>query len=246
MEEKLLTPSEYFNIVKERKHTVTEDDLDRIYDNCLDLLNKYKITGQKKAAKKLIFHLETIEKEKSVIDAGINTFIYRSDIEDYIDNVAKDVVKVIELENYERDIPEEIVEVLDKVKDIFDKVYIIFTDYTGKVERTVQKSKRNPDPILFGTFQDESSRTVIERFYYIGDWVDEYCDLTLDKMIDEMKTVRNKNIEHTIKTPEDIEELKKQLDGLKETDTIGYAMVNIPTNKSRVIDKIKTFLSRNK
>ena len=35
MDEKLLTPQEYFNIVKQRKHKVTEEDLNRICDNCL-------------------------------------------------------------------------------------------------------------------------------------------------------------------------------------------------------------------
>lgn len=37
MEEKLLTPSEYFNIVKERKHTVTEDDSDWLDKQDIDV-----------------------------------------------------------------------------------------------------------------------------------------------------------------------------------------------------------------
>ena len=39
-----LTPSEYFDIVKGRKQKITDKDLQAIYDNCLELLNKYKIT----------------------------------------------------------------------------------------------------------------------------------------------------------------------------------------------------------
>ena len=69
MDEKLLTPQEYFNIVKERKHKVTEEDLVRIYDNCLELIQKYIKTGQVKAAKKLMFHLDCLEKEKDIIKA---------------------------------------------------------------------------------------------------------------------------------------------------------------------------------
>lgn len=178
-----LTPSEYFNIVKDKKQHITDEDLVKVYDNCLTLLNKYKITGQTKGMKKLIFHLECIEKEREIVKMGINTFIYKDDIEKYIDNIAKDVVKIIELENYEREIPDEIIETISQVKDKFSQLYVVFTDYTGKIEQEVVKERREKDPILFGTFQDKNTRTIIDRFYFLGDWIDEYCDLTLDKMV---------------------------------------------------------------
>lgn len=245
MENNVLTPQQYFDNVKERKQHVTDEDLNRIYDNCLELLNKYKITGQVKAMRKLLFHLDGIEKEREIIKLGIDTFIYRSDIEDYIDNVAKDVVKVIDLESYERDIPDEIVDVIEKVKPYFDNLYVIFTDYTHKVERQIEKENRVKDPILFGVFQNEETRTVIERFYYLGDWVDEYCDLTLDKMVDEMKSVKKTTITHTIKTPQDIEELKEQLKHLQSNNNIYVYTESIPV-KTGFINRVKTFLTRKK
>ena len=243
-DENLLTPQEYFELVKEKKHKVTKEDLSRIYDNCLELIQKYIKTGQAKAARKLIFHLESLEKERDIINLGIDTFIYRSDIEDYIDNVAKDVVKIIDHENYERDIPDEVAEVIEKVKDKFTKMYVIFTDYTGKIERSVEKEKREKDPILFGTLQDESTRTIIERFYYVADWVDEYCDLTLDKMVNEMSSKR-RNITHNISLPTDIEELKKQvkqLNPVKENNEL-YTMVSVPV-KTSFFDRIKGIFSK--
>ena len=185
-EQRELNPSEYFEIVKARKQTVTDEDLSRIYDNCLELLNKYKITGQTAGMRKLLFHLQSVEAEREIVKMGITTFIYRDDIEEYIDNIAKDTVKIIELEKYEREIPDEIVAIIGQVKDKFDQLYILFTDYTGKVERQVEKERRQKDPILFGTFQNEQTKTVIDRFYFLGDWEDEYCDLTLDKMVSEM------------------------------------------------------------
>ena len=159
-----LTPQQYFEEMKDRKHHITDAELVKVYDNCLDLLNKYKITGQQKGMRKLMFHLECIEKEREIVKMGINTFIYRDDIEEYIDSVAKDTVKIIELENYEREIPDEIVELVAAVKDKFDQLYVVFTDYTGKVERQVEKERREKDPILFGSFQNPSNRTVIDRF----------------------------------------------------------------------------------
>lgn len=241
MEEiKELTPQEYFEQVKERKHSITDEELLKVYDNCLELLNKYKITGQKKGMRKLLFHLDCIEKEREIVKMGITTFIYRDDIEEYIDTVAKDTVKIIELENYEREIPDEIVEIIGRVKDKFDQLYIVFTDYTGKTERQVQKERRAKDPILFGTFQNQTSRTVIDRFYYLGDWEDEYCDLTLDKMVNETKKAGKRNIVRTISTPADIAELKEQLGKLESRNDTFIVTQNEP--KKSFFGNIKTFL----
>lgn len=242
-----LSPSEYFEQVKERKNHITDEDLQNVYDNCLELLNKYSITGQKKGMRKLMFHLECIEKERDIVKMGVDTFIYRDDIEEYIDKVAKDTVKIIELENYEREIPDEIVELIAQVKDKFDQLYVVFTDYTGKVERQVEKERRAKDPILFGTFQNTSSRTVIDRFYYLGDWEDEYCDLTLDKMVNETEKIGKRNIAKYISTPKDIEELKSQL-GTLTTETNGVFIhtgsITANTEKKSFFSNIKSIFKR--
>lgn len=237
MENKEYSPQEYFEMVKDKKQHITDRDLLKIYDNCLELLNKYKITGQNKGIKKLLFHLDCVEKEREVVSLGIDTFIYRDDIEEYIDNVAKNTVKIIELENYEREIPDEIVNTIERVKNKFDKLYVVFTDYTGKVERKVEKERRTKDPILFGTFQNQSSRTVVERFYYLGDWEDEYCDLTLDKMVNEIKSVKEKDVNHSIKTPKDIEELRTQLNEIEDSKK-GFRQIN--NAKPNIFRRIKT------
>lgn len=242
-----LTPSEYFEHVKERKNHITDEDLKNVYDNCIELLNKYNITGQKKGMRKLMFHLECIEKEREIVKMGVDTFIYRDDIEEYIDKVAKDTVKIIELENYEREIPDEIVELIAKVKDKFDQLYIVFTDYTGKVERQIEKERRPKDPILFGTFQNTSSRTVIDRFYYLGDWEDEYCDLTLDKMVNETKKIGKRNITKTISTPKDIEELKLQLGSLTTENNgifVQTGSIDATIEKKSWFSNIKTIFKR--
>ena len=239
-DQKELSPSEYFEIVKARKQTITNEDLSRIYDNCLSLLNKYKITGQTAGMRKLLFHLESVEAEREIVKMGITTFIYRDDIEEYIDNIAKDTVKIIELEKYEREIPDEIVAIIEQVKDKFDQLYVLFTDYTGKIERKVEKERRQKDPILFGTFQNERTKTVIDRFYFLGDWEDEYCDLTLDKMVNEVEANKKRNIVRTINTPEDIEELKKQLDQLVPSNDV----FRIDHSKKRpVFKRIRSFLN---
>ena len=214
-QEQNYTPAEYFAIVKDKKRKMSDEDLDEIYDNCLELLNKFNISGQKTAMRKLLFHIDNIEREHQLIKLGIDTFVYKSEIEDFTHNVEGRVVKVCDLKDYEREIPDDITKVIAKVKDIFDYMYVLYTDYTGETERKIEIQKRATDPILFGTFQDRKKAVIVERFYFLGDWEDDYCDLTLDKMVAEVKGRTGRDIEKKIKTPEDINELRAQLDNLK-------------------------------
>ena len=207
-----LNPADYFAEVKSRKQTMTDEKMNQVYDNCLSLLNEYNRSGQIAAQKKLMFHLDIIERERQLLKLGVDTFVYKSDVDDYIHMVKDRVVKIQELENYQRRIPEEIIQRIEACKGIFDKMYVVFTDYTKREERRVEAIRREHDPILFGTFQDQQTLTVVERFYFIGDWVDEYCDLTLDKMVATMKAEAKKDIRNVIQTPKDIETLRTYLD----------------------------------
>ena len=135
----IITPAEYFEQLKQLKHENTNESLDTFYDASLALMKKYKLLGQKKMIRKLMFIVNCIPKEKQLLDMGINTFIYKDDIEEYINTVDKKVVKIIELENYPRDIPDELIPIIQTTQDIFDEYFVLFTDYTGKVERQVEK-----------------------------------------------------------------------------------------------------------
>ena len=115
-----------------------------------------------------------------------------------------------------REIPDEIVDTVAKVKDIFDELYVVFTDYTGKEERKVAKERRDKDPILFGVFKNNV--VVSDRFYFLGDWVDEYCDLTLDKFIDQYKEKNGYSPANEIDVPQTVDELIALLKTYKVDD----------------------------
>lgn len=183
--ETTLSPSEYFDLLKGKRQEVTTQELQALYDNACAVMNKYKITGQKSGAEKLYKFAQVCEKEIKAVEAGINTYVSRKDIDEYIQNIASKQVVIIELENYERDIPDELVDKIAELqeKKIFDAFYVVFTDYTGGERKKVEQARRDKDPILFGAMLIGDQ--VNTRLYYIGDWVDEYCDLTLDKMIAE-------------------------------------------------------------
>ena len=253
---KQMTPEEYFQKLQSMKHQATSEDLNKIYENCLELANKYRITGQIRGLRKILFCMESIEKEYKLVEMGIDTFIYKDDIDFYIDSIVNDrsrrPIKIIELERYEREIPDEIVDVIDKTKDLFDQMYVVFTDYTGREERKIEAEMKQKDPILFGTFQNREKKVCVDRFYYLGDWIDEYCDLTLDKMVNETSKL-GRNIIRTINTPQDVHELRAYIDAHYEVqkDSISNiirkpdADLSMSKNKN-IFSNIKTFFDRKK
>ena len=204
---KELTPSQYFDYLKGSKNTITLEAIKDSFEVFIKLAEKYKKLGQIESLKKLCFLADSLKKEEKLIEIGITTFIYRDVIEDYIENVADNTVKIIELSRYMREIPDDLVDIVKASREIFDEIYVVFTDYTGKEERKVEKERRDKDPILFGVFKSNSGGFISDRFYFLGDWVDEYCDLTLDKMVAQYKKERNESPTTTISIPNTIEEL---------------------------------------
>ena len=210
--QKEITPSEYFETLKGKKVETNSEELNKFYDVCMRLVNKYKITNQKRALKRLIFYIECIERERKAIESGFTTYIQKDDVVEYIDDVASNVVKIIELERFERDIPDEVVEKIQQANGIFDEMYVIYTDYTGKDEKKVAKERQERDPILFGVFINRDGHVINNRFYFIADWIDEYCDLTLDKMISEMKSNSKDMKAYDLVTPEEYKDIIKDID----------------------------------
>ena len=184
LERTQVDPLEYFEYIKSMKQTATIGVLQNFYSVAEQMLQKAMNIGQDVLIRKLVFTLDVVEKEYKLLEFGIDTFVYREDIEKFIEEVDSKVVKIIELKNYPREIPSEIADVITNLKkhNIFDEYFIVFTDYTGSTERQVKAERRRKDPILFGVFLKEQN--LHDRFYYLGDWEDEYCDLTLEKVID--------------------------------------------------------------
>lgn len=83
MNNTIVSPAEYFEQVKSRKRTMTADGLSQLYENCLALLEEYQRSGQIAAQKKLLFHIDNITREKKLLDLGIDTFVYKSDVDDF-------------------------------------------------------------------------------------------------------------------------------------------------------------------
>lgn len=216
MDNKELTAKELFENIKEKKEKITHQELINYYQDCLTLIEKFKITGQKKSLEKLLYHITCMEKEIKLLDMGIDTYINYQDIKEFLDRPENKEVLIVELENYPRDIPNEIIETIKATKDTFNNLYVLFTDYTGEIKKELKEKKdKEKDPILLGAFVDNRTKTKLERFYYLGDWVDEYCDLTLEKLI--ASGVKTNNIKY-----KSLKEITEDINNMKETDKVEY------------------------
>jgi hypothetical protein len=97
-------------------------------------------------------------------------------------------VKLNYIKNFTRPLPIEICEKIEKLNqlEIFDNYVVLYYDVNGEIYKETEKEKvKRKDPILFGVIAGST------KLYYVDDWVDEYCDLTLEKFLDVAKLTKN-------------------------------------------------------
>lgn len=226
-----MTAKEIFEKLKESKITVNDEALNNFETNCIIQAKKFLDAGQKKALERLLFLKECVPKERELLKLGVNQFIYKDDVLEFLQRreIKESDIKLIELKDYVRPIPDEILEIKKQTEGLFDMYYVMFTDYSGTIEKEALRTKaiktKEKDPILFGTFQriDKSKSmsewSINDRLYVLGDWVDEYCDLTLDKFI----SLTSENTVKTFSTPETINDIIIELDRYQENGKVKEA-----------------------
>ena len=204
-EKKETTPSQYFNFLKKLKGKIKDETVSTAIAAAQDLLQTCVVTGQKALAENLMVKLELLLRERNAIAHGYDTVINRVDLEawtlDIYEKAKKEdkpnPIHIIELKNYSRTIPDDVIEKVGDARNFFDMLYVAYTDYTGETVRKVEKEKRDKDPIIFGAFlvnSEHGNRIPAEHLFYITDWVDDFCDLTMDQVIKTYKEATKKDI----------------------------------------------------
>ena len=212
-----LTPAEYFEKIKSLKETITDESLLKVLELAEQKLKKFKLLKQAEAAQITTNYISMFQKEINIIQAGFTEYVLKTDVEHYMFQLADKTVFCCEIADYPREIPDEITDKIADHMDLFDNIYVVFTDYSKKVSDTVKKKTVEKDPVVFGSinFGKVDGQTVIgPRLYFLGDWVDEYCDLTLDEIISTFDKVEKKTREeivHTAEIPQNATELTKKV-----------------------------------
>lgn len=139
------------------------------------LLARAESSGQVALREKLLSEMEIIKHESVLLAAGFDKVV----TEELVVKFAKECKKGLRLDwvkNFTRIIPCEIIDVknrLDELK-VFDNYVVLHYDPQGKAYSKTKEEEK--DPILFGVIRGS------KKLYFVGDWIDEVCDLTLEKL----------------------------------------------------------------
>lgn len=241
-----MDPQQYFEYIKSKKHESSDEFITNLQKVVESELSKAMVTGQNVVIRRLAYAMGVLERERKLIKEGIDTYVQREDIEDFIHYVKDKAVKIVEIELFPRSIPDELALKVKELKEkkLFDNFFILCTDYTDGIAKEVKKEERKRDPILFGTFEQKIDNMwdIHDRFYFIGDWEDEYCDLTLSKMV-EIMAEKDKDIvkDVGIKNVSE-EEVRSYINSLDEIENSGR-FVQRKVKKS-FFENVKTFFKR--
>lgn len=192
-----------FKKIKESAEWVDCKFLDGYYKQAEEIAAGFALTGQRVALAKAKYLMELVLKEKKLVELGYNRCVRRDAVNKFCDEHPSRVMMVCDISDYERAIPAEAQEAVVKTRDIFDQFIIVYTDHTRETQRKIEKVR---DPILFGIFindalpveysDDKEEATTVpvmsDRLYFLADWEDEHCDLTLARMISESKKMSTK------------------------------------------------------
>ena len=156
----------------------------RIY---CDLITKARKLGQTAQEEKLLRALVVHIYESVLAVSGFNKYIDLKQLQD----LQKKCTRLLDLDylsNFTRIIPSDVAEKKIKADElhVFDNYVVLHYDPTGAMNTAMTESEqlremeRKADPVLFGVIEGST------KLYYIGDWIDEYCDLTWEQIVEKI------------------------------------------------------------
>ena len=204
---------EFFTKVKSSSKESFDGYVNRV-EKYLKAIHNAKIIGQTALVEKLTREMIANKYESFLYSEGY----YYVVTEEQVANFAKKSEKGIAIDymkNFIRPIPQEVVDKISKADEleVFDNFVIMHYDPQGKARQDTAKEedRKRRDPIVFGVIAGST------KLYYITDWVDEYCDLTLEKFVDTLGVKKNDLIEdEEIKGQKISEEKEKYAEEVKK------------------------------
>jgi hypothetical protein len=191
------SPDVFFQYVKSIFTDQQLEDLNRRLELVINVLRSSEITGQRRLYESMMEEIIKCVREQEAVVAGYTKYIYTDTIESLMKAVKEDI-HLVKLHDFTRPLPKPVVDKIVNVKQskLFDILYVLCTgspEAKGKKTKietntkgsnlTTEEKIRKKDPILFGKMPKNG------KLFYITDWVDEYCGLTMDKFVSEVKKI---------------------------------------------------------
>jgi hypothetical protein len=145
-------------------------------------LKQAKLAGQTALYERLKDGLVATKAEAQLFAVGMRKYIEEQVVVDFTKKSPKGLT-LTWLENFVRVIPDDVVAKKIKADElgIFDNYVVLAYDPESKASApTKAEIEKKKDPILFGIIEGK------RRLYFVGDWIDEFCDLTLDQLADKV------------------------------------------------------------
>lgn len=177
---KVLEPIVIFKFIKKRFNILQQRKLSVRLEKVCQLLQTAEACQQIALRDKIKEKFGKFLREQEIIACGFIDYIDKDTLQRFINRCNKKVIKLTKLKNYIRVIPKGVRAKLERAQKakLFDEYIILHTDPDDKaVEKTAEEKK---DPILFGIINESP------LYYVVGDWVDKYCDITMDKIFEEL------------------------------------------------------------
>jgi len=171
-----LTIPEFFAAVA---RTTSELELSAARARGFELaLDSARKAGQKALEEQLRDGVAIDRAETQLVSMGLSRYLTEAALVEFVKKCPKGL-RLDWISNFTRVVPEEVLakKVSADNRKIFDNYVVLHYDPQRKAwaETAAEKLARK-DPVLFGVLKGS------RKLYFVGDWVDEYCDLTLEQI----------------------------------------------------------------
>lgn len=173
---RLFNPNSYFNSIKLSMQEIQIEPT--VQAKIKQMQGKAKQARQTALVEQLERENRKIEKEVLLVAAGLNIAIDEETV--VLLSLKAPKIHLTWIKNFLRPIPEDVQVKFQQAdeSELFDNYVIMhYGDPDGSIGETEAEVEKRKDPILFGVFKES------RRLYYIADWIDEHCDLTLTKLL---------------------------------------------------------------
>lgn len=178
-DEKYMDALQFFSLVKASSKESVITYRDRVSDYLKSIHNAVTV-GQTALVEDLLRGLVTNKYESVLFAEGLYYVVNESQMVSFVKQ-CETGIKLEYIKNFTRPMPQDIVDKIAKINqlEVFDNYVVLYYDPYGKIyKETAKEEAKRKDPIIFGVIAGS------EKLYYVADWIDEYCDLTLEAFID--------------------------------------------------------------
>ena len=153
----------------------------------LAAIHNAKTVGQTALSEKLMREMIANKYESFLAAEGYYYVVTEQQVIDFAKKSERGI-SLDYLKNFVRPIPDSVIEKINKADEleVFDNYVIMHYDPKGEARQdTAKEEMKKRDPIVFGVIAGST------KLYYVADWIDEYCDLTLEKFVDTLKITKD-------------------------------------------------------